>query len=90
MNNAQQRLDRTHQKSHNAHQKLYGVADDLDQRADALHRLARDLRHLLEVEIGNSAGISDRPGRGATRRATRGPYPNSEPTAVLKLVARRR
>jgi hypothetical protein len=52
----------------NAHQKLYAIADDLDQRAEALQRHARDLRQqarLLEAKIRNAVEISDRPNRRA-------------------------
>jgi len=58
----------------NAHEKLYALAEDLDQRAAALQRHARDLRQqarILESKIRNSAEISDRPDRGAAGRATR-------------------
>jgi len=38
----------------NTHEKFYALADDLDERAEALQRHARDLRqhaHLLEDKI---------------------------------------
>jgi hypothetical protein len=44
----------------NAHQKLYAIADDLDQRAEALRRHARDLRQqaqMLEAKIRNAVEI---------------------------------
>ena len=77
----------------NPYQKLCDLADDLDQRAAALQRLAGDLRQearLLEAEIRNVAETSDRPDRGATGEATFRRHPDSEPTAVLKLVTRHR
>jgi hypothetical protein len=62
----------------NAHQKLYAIADDLDQRAAALQRHARDLRQqaqMLEAKIRNAVEFSDRPDRRAAgwhdRRCTR-------------------
>ena len=58
----------------NAHQKLYAIADDLDQRAEALQRHARELRQqaqMLEGKIRNAVEISDRPDRRAAGRHDR-------------------